>query len=80
MITRLQRKLMHVDEQCQTSHRMALYWRAKYRACEVERAHLAKQLAPKAAKDVNTRHEEKQADVQARFGLSVDAEDEVVLA
>jgi hypothetical protein len=69
---------MHVNEQCQTSHRTALYWRAKYRACEVERAHLAKQLAPKAAKDVNTRHEEKQADVHARFGLFVDAEDEVV--
>jgi hypothetical protein len=68
-LVRLQHEIAHLNEQCQTSHGMAMFYRAKYRACEVERARLAKQLTPKAAKDANTRHEENQADIDARFGL-----------
>jgi hypothetical protein len=71
-ITRLARELAHVNQQCQVAHRMATAWRAKYRACEQERAYLAKKLAPKGAQEANRRHEEKQADVHARFGLFLD--------
>ena len=74
VIERLQREVQHVSEQAKVSHRMAQYWKAKYRACEVERAHLEKQLKPKAEREAHLRHEERQSDVDARFGLF--AEDE----
>jgi hypothetical protein len=72
----LTRQLDHRESQCQTAHRMAMYYRAKYKACEAERSRLAKQLTPKAEQQANTRNEEKQDDINARFGLFAGDEDD----
>jgi hypothetical protein len=49
-IARLRRELAHVHEQCRVAHALAMDYRAKYRACEKERASLERKLGRKRAK------------------------------
>jgi hypothetical protein len=75
-VARLTLELQHVDEQCRTAHAIAQGWKARYLACESERARLEKELTPKRAEAAQQRIEERIANLNARFhGLFADDQD-----